>query len=274
MNLLDLMIEMGLEPRRTSSYHGGEFHSPCPGCGGRDRFMLWPASNRYWCRQCKATGDAVQFCRDFQGLSFHAACTKMRKDIPTLNFPGRPCISEPIRVTSCTWESRAKSFIANSHQRLIIDKTAINLVLQRGLSMDTIKHNQLGWNPVKGFQRRSDWGLEEKENRKSICLPPGIVIPVFEGDAPRKLKIRRTDWKPGDHYGKYYEVPGSLNILPMFGDSSIEITIIVEAEFDAMLIAQEAGDLCNCVALGGAQKKTSSFPSQATSGKKTHSLRP
>ena len=34
-----------------------------------------------------------------------------------------------------------------------------------------------------------------------------------------------------------------------------EIVVIVEAELDAMLIIQEAGDLCACIALGGAQKR-------------------
>lgn len=255
MNLLELVLEMKLEPHRTSPCHGGEYHSPCPSCGGRDRFMFWPASNRYWCRQCKASGDAIQFCRDFQGLSYHSAYAKTQQDIPSLNYPPQRFVREPIKIPSYSWESKARSFIAHSHQRLLIDKPAINLILQRGLSIDTITQHQLGWNPVKTFQKRSDWGLEETDTRKWICLPPGIVIPIFESNVPQKLKIRRTDWHEGDPYGKYYEVPGSSNILPIFGNSSLETTVIVEAEFDAMLIIQEAGDLCNSIALGGAQKR-------------------
>ena len=148
-----------------------------------------------------------------------------------------------------------KSFVEKSIQRLLIDKMAMELVLQRGLSLDSIKKNQLGWNPVQAFYRRADWGLEEMEERQWVCLPAGIVIPIFEGKDIRKLKIRKSEWKEGDFYGKYYEVPGSSNMLPIFGSPSNEIVIIVEAEFDAMLVLQEAGDLCACIVLGGAQKR-------------------
>jgi hypothetical protein len=134
---------------------------------------------------------------------------------------------------------------------------AMEPILQRGLSLDSIKKNQLGWNPIQAFYRRADWGLEEKEDRQWVCLPAGIVIPLFEGKDIRKLKIRKSGWKEGDFYGKYYEVPGSSNMLPIFGNLSSEAAVIVEAEFDAMLVIQEAGDLCACVALGGAQKRPS-----------------
>ena len=163
--------------------------------------------------------------------------------------------SSSIRTPCPSWEDKAKIFTENAHQRLLIDITAIDVIQQRGLSLDTIKKNQIGWNPVKTFQRLSDWGLEGTESRQWVCLPVGIVIPIFEGKDIRKLKIRKSEWKEGDFYGKYYEVPGSSNMLPIFGNLSSEIAVIVEAEFDAMLVAQEAGDLCACVALGGAQKR-------------------
>lgn len=258
MNLLDLAEEMGMEPRKTSTSRGGEYHCPCPGCAGDDRFMFWPEEDRYWCRQCGAKGDAIQFCRDFQKLSFRSACVKVQKDPPDFGSRSRRQ-TDSIRVPSCSWESKANSFVEKSTQRLLIDKMAMEPILQRGLSLDSIKKNQLGWNPVQAFCRRADWGLEETEARQWVCLPAGIVIPIFEGKGIRKLKIRKSEWKEGDFYGKYYEVPGSSNMLPIFGNLSSEVAVIVEAEFDAMLVVQEAGDLCACVALGGAQKRPSSF---------------
>ncbi len=38
---------------------GKEHHGPCPLCAGHDRFCVWPARGRAWCRQCKAAGDAL-----------------------------------------------------------------------------------------------------------------------------------------------------------------------------------------------------------------------
>ncbi|MGE0631266.1 MAG: primase-helicase zinc-binding domain-containing protein [Parachlamydiales bacterium] len=257
MNLLDLAQEMGFDSRKTSTSRGGEYHCPCPVCGGNDRFMFWPEENRYWCRQCGAGGDAIQFCRDFQKLSFRDACIKVQKSPEPDKFRSKMRHVDliAIRTPSRSWEDIALEFIESSMQRLLLDEEAMELILQRGLSLDTIRGNHLGWNPVKAFYRRSDWGIEETEERKWVCLPAGIVIPIFEGSAIRKLKIRKSEWKEGDFYGKYYEVPGSSNIIPTFGVPSRDVVVVVEAEFDAMLVTQEAGDLCACVALGGAQKR-------------------
>ncbi len=257
MNILDLVEEMGLEPRKTSVSQGGEYHSPCPQCVGEDRFMCWPEEDRYWCRQCDAKGDAIQFCRDFLGLSYRAACSKTKNCQSDVEFRARtrPAAPAPIRTPLGSWKEKAGVFTEKAHQRLLIDKTAKELILQRGLTLDTIRENQLGWNPVKTYRRRGDWGLEEIKDHEWMCLPIGIVIPIFEDKSIQKLKIRKSEWKEGDFYGKYYEVPGSSNMLPILGDPLNQVVVIVEAEFDGMLVIQEAQDLCACVALGGAQKE-------------------
>lgn len=257
MMLQHLIEELGLEPTRSAASNGGEYHCPCPNCGGNDRFMFWPAKNRYWCRQCNIKGDAIQFCRDFQGLSFHDACRKTNRPSPSSssNFRENQPVNGHKQISPETWDSKANTFIASSSQRLILDQQAIDLVRKRGLTIETIKKNRIGWNPVKTFHRRADWGLEESEKQKWICLPPGIVIPQFENDIIRRIKIRRSDWIEGDLYGKYYEIPGPSKRLPIFGDLHQNLVLIVEAELDAILVAQEAGDLCACMALGGAQKR-------------------
>ncbi len=117
----------------------------------------------------------------------------------------------------------------------------------------------MGWNPIKTYKRLSEWGLEETVDRQWLCIPKGIVIPVFQDGNIRKIKIRKSEWKEGDLYGKYYEVPGSSKMLPNFGADSNKIITITEAEFDAMLVVQEAGEYCSCIALGGAQKRPDSF---------------
>lgn len=51
--------------KKTASTHGGEWHGPCPVCGGHekhdsDRFMVWPMPHngvaRAYCRKCKFSG--------------------------------------------------------------------------------------------------------------------------------------------------------------------------------------------------------------------------
>ena len=57
--------------KRTAPTHGGEYHGPCPLCGGNDRFMAWPQhpdGPRAWCRQCNAYGDALTWAMRLAGI--------------------------------------------------------------------------------------------------------------------------------------------------------------------------------------------------------------
>jgi hypothetical protein len=51
--------------------NGGEWAGPCPLCGGRDRFRIWPNPSkrhpRAWCRQCGVSGDALAWATRFAG---------------------------------------------------------------------------------------------------------------------------------------------------------------------------------------------------------------
>ena len=71
-SLFDL-VSQDVPIRRAASTGGGEWCGPCPSCGGRDRFRAWPERGRYWCRQCGRRGDALQYLRDFHGLTFAEA---------------------------------------------------------------------------------------------------------------------------------------------------------------------------------------------------------
>ena len=79
MNLL------GLLPDGWGKHKGcGEWAGPCPNCGGTDRFVVWPehksgaAGGRFLCRGCGAQGDAVEFLRVFQNLTYREACEALR----------------------------------------------------------------------------------------------------------------------------------------------------------------------------------------------------
>lgn len=191
MNILDLVQELNLLPKRSSSTNGGEYKSKCPQCQeGMDRFCIWPnrgAAGRYWCRVCEAKGDAIQFCRDFLGLTFHEACQKVNV-IPELRMlppRAKKLVFEP-RQTSMvhpSWQQVAKRFIDYSHENLLKEPSVISQLEQRGLTIEAIKRFRLGWNPKNLFDQRERWGLapEIKENGlpKRQWLPRGIVIPSF-----------------------------------------------------------------------------------------------
>jgi len=63
-DLIGLLRSRGLQPVYQAATHGGEHACPCPLCGGRDRFRIWPGQEggpacsragvpgTWYCRQC------------------------------------------------------------------------------------------------------------------------------------------------------------------------------------------------------------------------------
>lgn len=264
MDLIELAREIGLNPKRIAATGGGEYHSACPKCGGVDRFMIWKGRERYWCRQCELKGDAIQFCRDMLGLSYQEACQK-------LNVPTREkAMSRTAALPSMTfdaavypsvlWQEKATNFVECCHQQLLLDPTMMAAVHSRGLTTDSVIKFKLGYCHQPFWCDREAWGLppECKSDGKPrrIWLPHGIVIPTHSDDYKViKLKIRRQDWRAEDTLPKYVEVSGSMKCPAIFGDIHIAPPIILESEFDAMLVHQLAADISSCIAIGGAGKK-------------------
>ena len=262
MALLALASEAGLNPKRISSSKGGEWHCPCPSCGGCDRFALWPGTGRYWCRQCKRHGDEIQFCRDFLGMSFQNAQMLIHGSSVSagdIYFQKNVKLdSSAIYKPTSTWTGKAEEFVESCHRQLLIDQEASTAIAARGLTLDAVRMHRIGWNPVTEFCFHSDWGLDGDTLRSRLCLPKGLVIPTYDvlgSGSLSKIKIRRADWKEGDKWPKYHEIPGSSKAPALYGFRVSQIVMLVEAELDALLVLQETGGFCACVALGGATKR-------------------
>lgn len=269
MNILDLAIEMGLVPKRTASTKGGEYHSSCPGssCGGENRFCIWPKEGEngcYWCRRCERSGDAIQFCKEFMGMSFTEACKKIGRSSSSINgtslkFNREKFAPVLLRTPVDLWQQKALEFVLRSHENLCKDPSLINFDKNRGINLKAIQEFALGLNNEDTFQLRSDWGLPSNESgSKLICLPKGIVIPCFREGSIVRVKVRRSNWKEREQFPKYQIVSGGTTCPSIYG-SIDKPFILIEAELDAVLIQQIAGDLCTCIALGGVSNKPDSL---------------
>lgn len=99
--------------------------------------------------------------------------------------------------------------------------------------------------------------LNENGNPKKVWLPVGVTIPTYQGDKLVRLKIRRTDKsieesiKAHRSVQKYVAVTGIKKCLSIYGDTSLPVALVLESEFDALLVQQQASDLVFCVALSG-----------------------
>lgn len=80
MTLLLNIINRDVKLKRAASTGGGEYHGPCPVCGGNDRFRVQPnqgKTGRYACRQCGIHGDGIDYLRNIKGLTFQEACKEL-----------------------------------------------------------------------------------------------------------------------------------------------------------------------------------------------------
>jgi DNA primase len=259
MGILFLAKEDGLNPKKVASTNGGEYHSPCPACGGKDRFIIWDRFNRYFCRQCRKSGDEVQYFRDFHGLSYVKACQRCNvapRESSNTHFKAATQFEpQAAQMPPTAWKKQAALFVMYCKEQLRQSLFALDLLSKRGLSKESIEQFHLGWNPTPLWLNRVEWGLETNEKR--VWLPNGLLIPTYDHSTGEilKLKVRRSDWKEEDKLPKYVEISGSMQRPAVYGSPDGRPIVIVESELDALLLQQCAGDLCCSMGLGGASKR-------------------
>jgi DNA primase len=267
MNIIDLLQADGIQAEHASR---GEWHSPCPECGGDDRFSCWPEKvnsngrymgGRFVCRGCGFNGDAVNYQMKRRGLSFRDACKALEIEpgqMPEHRTGRRAWQPEPPKAApGAEWQARARAFMEHCAGRLQHNSGAVEwLQAERGLNAETISRAGLGWNPVDVYQSRESWGLPPEVNSKGkikmVWLPGGLVIP-WRDSAGKVVRIRTRRSEPGQ--GARYVVAAGSGMGAMIQWLEQQAVCILESELDALLVHQQAGDLIGTVAMGSAQQK-------------------
>ncbi len=279
VDMLDMVSSAGVVVKKVSSTRGGEYAGPCPGCGGMDRFRIWPVDKggggSFWCRGCGKGGDNVQFLVDFLGYQYRDAFRAVGRAMPDKYRPVgyRPAgaCQEPDFVPKThenpvpTWEIKASEFVLKSHQALLENRKALGYLAGRGLDLQAVQGFKLGWcagenNNNCMFRPRVSWGLPKMINEKTgknkmLWIPRGLVIPCFKGGKVHRIRIRR----PAEDLQKktdikYYVLPGSGREV-MGHNPDKNVFVVVEAELDEMMVTRRAGSVAGTVALGSAAVK-------------------
>lgn len=292
MNKIKELLEShNIAPFRAGNTNGGEWHSSCPGCGGddrqgkgkSDRFQIWPNRTtpgpHYYCRQCGAHGDSIQFLRDFDGKSYKEACAILGinpadttktfipyrlKSTPRPNMPVDTAFTpRQTEMPAELWMAKATIFASWAHQQLEESAEGRSILASRGLTMETAKRYTIGYNPGDKdhdlYRDRTSWGLDKPTDgkRHPLWLPRGLVMPLYDaGGRVIQLRIRRRaqDLAANAPHLKYQMVEGGAHATMILEPQAQALTV-VESGLDAYLVAQEGRGLTGAATTWNAQAK-------------------
>jgi len=248
------LIEQDTLLKRVSSHRGGEYKGPCPFCGGKERLRVQPEYDFWICRDCGRSGDTIAYLVDSGRIDKRQAYKLRRGDeiasrsVGYVNRRTPPRQPLPLQPPNEIWQQRARDLITRSQSALwsAAGAAAIEWLRARGLTDATIQQARLGYNPRDCYEDRKLWGLDPG-NR--VWLPQGITIPWSVDGELWRVNVRRLD-RP-ENTPKYIGPAGWSNALYNADQLlSGRPAILVEGEFDALLLRQVAGDLVTPVATG------------------------
>lgn len=263
----------------------GEWGGPCPKCGGRDRFRIQPdhdGGGRWLCRGCAGGQwqDVIDFVMWRDGVSFLEACAVLGGEVsPAATRPkAAPAVDVGGDAPAAAWQEAALEAVADScmamqlgidwHEEYQHDgrynleqrgrlreltpeapaaARAYAWLRGRGLTLDTIGGANIGYNAA--------W----RDVLPGVRLAPGIVIPNISGGGTSRrgvlwyLNVRKSKGA-GDGGAKYQALKGSA-LASLYAPGELvgaRDVVIVEGEFDALLLAQAAGDLVSVATMGSA----------------------
>lgn len=255
---IDIVALIGRDvPLRKVSAH--EWASPCPRCGGRDRFRVNDQKKGFFCRHCIGEpgsggkwGDAVDYLRFAYNISFREALQRLHLDrratteeIEQMQAERRRAEEEQ-RKQEREEQARVQLQLNQNpewwayHHNLFRYPEAVQMWHDRGLSDAWINYYGLGYCPQRQWYVRDDKSFESA----SLTIP--YLNPQFckEGDHEEFKGWRITALQhrllienpPGGKYRPHLAGAGKqLFFTDVFQRNVMGDLLIVEGEVKAMV---------------------------------------
>jgi Toprim-like len=241
-----------------AKYRGPSAHSwPCglPDHKEQHGFSLtaWKDGWKCW-GKCATGGTAIDWLMKFHLVDFKEACRMLGAAVaPTITRSGTHRHihaygqHNPIKALAtppaADWQKSARAIVEETETTLRspVGERALRYLFNRGLNEEIIGTAHLGYLPGQPTQ----W-----VKLQGLSVPCGVTIPTFADDHLWGIKTRRAAGEP-----KYSQVAGGNLAGSMYcADRAVPARpmLIVEGEFDCLIIAQDAGDLVNPVTVGSA----------------------
>jgi len=274
------------------------WEGPCPRCGDDKRLIVWIHKDIFKCQICDFKGDAITFLREIAGIGCGEAhleldkkcispeCAGYGKCAATRSGSNRPVKSDkqrkletPAEKTRSAefwqpaeavspkelWQQRALKLVEDAHETLLKTPEQLDFLAFRGIPLGAVEKNRLGWLEKDYYRARDVWGLEPEFHadgkKKQFWLPPGIIIPFFQGETIHRIRIRLPDWKLEEirlSYAKqgqdkkpprYYWVVGSGDDTWVINPAA-RAFVVIESDLDGVMVDWHAGDLVGTIPLG------------------------
>ncbi|WP_285906796.1 primase-helicase zinc-binding domain-containing protein [Pseudodesulfovibrio pelocollis] len=189
-----------------------EYQGPCPVCGGKDRFRVFPdqspsgelavragAVGGYWCRQCGLAGDYVQWLVEVEGwdwtkifefIGVEGGAQARAVESPRPARPRGPSMGrelselEDVELPPAQWREHAQKLADASAAALVRNPHLIEWLEARGVPLWVAQAFNLGWfagesqrggRPPCAYRNREGWGLPRVDNANG--RPKSIWIP-------------------------------------------------------------------------------------------------
>jgi len=231
----------------------------CPFHADRNpSFTVDPGRRRWKCWGCGAHGDAIELVMRLTAVPFPEAVRRVAELCglappsgivrPTIRPPIVRAAERPSDDPTGLPTADASALVEDAARRLWTPEGAKALAYlrgDRGLTDETIRSSRLGC--------VHDAAIPTREGDRSFRVF-GVVIPWFEGGRLALVKVRQF----GARKRKYIEVhrdrprvyPGPAAIQPG------RPLVVVEGEFDALLLGEQICDMARVITLGSAAART------------------
>ncbi|WP_165249798.1 CHC2 zinc finger domain-containing protein [Paludisphaera soli] len=236
---------------------GGRLWWSCPFHPDRNpSFVVDPDRGRWKCWGCGEHGDAAALVMKLDGSTFPAAVRRVVELCGLATWeasPHTPIVPRPVKAPDRPQErpsglspADALALVEDAAERLWSPNgvEAIVYLRGRGLNDETIRAARLGF--VESAR------VPTKDGVRSYRAS-GIVLPWFDGERLALVKIRQLKGARPKYVEAFRDRP---RIFP--GPEAIQTglpLIVVEGEFDCLLMAQQLHDVAGVVTLGSAASR-------------------